>query len=314
MADWLINPRLLNHIKKWRICLARFFTDLNRFAQQANPLDSNANQNDLNNPNRTLHVGDKYGYDYTAHISKGALWGQGVFTYNRVDFFVALNLSNTGFYRTGHVRNGVFANSSFGDSERRVFSIMLLKADLHTKQMEEIISSLVLKTWPALHCLTMHSSLQEHEIHSPTILKRNLSFQLKADILLKSPRLKGKVVGYLTQYTDGTDTRSFYDDDYRTFVNYTLTGIDKRHVLVWKSRLMHHSEKGFTANAVASVGQFFYSSRPLATTTQDNKDTLLGSNEILYIENIRLGGGPTKCLHYWNKLSFQTFLVCKCEL
>ncbi|MFN8144442.1 MAG: TonB-dependent receptor [Bacteroidia bacterium] len=270
---------------------ADFFTDLNQFAQQANPLDSNANQNDLNNPNRTLHVGDKYGYDYTAHISKGAVWGQGVFTYNRVDFFVALNLSNTGFYRTGHVRNGVFANSSFGDSEKKSFFNYAVKGGLTYKANGRNYF------FVSVENLT-RAPLFDNAFISPRT-RNTLANDLKSEsiisteggYLLKSPRLKGKLVGYLTQYTDGTDTRSFYDDDYRTFVNYTLTGIDKRHVGL-EVAVDASLGKGFTANAVASVGQFFYSSRPLATTTQDNKDTLLGSNEILYIENIRLSGGP----------------------
>ncbi|MBL0258730.1 MAG: TonB-dependent receptor [Bacteroidetes bacterium] len=270
---------------------ADFFTDFNQFAQQANPLDPNANQNDLNNPNRTLREGDKYGYGYTAHINKASVWGQGVFTYNRVDFFVALNFSNTGFYRTGNVKNGVFANSSFGDSEKKSFFNYAAKAGVTYKANGRNYFFVNVEN------LT-RAPLFDNAFISPRTrntlandLKSETIISTEGGYLMKSPRLKGKVVGYLTQYTDGTDTRSFYDDDYRTFVNYTLTGIDKRHVGI-EIAADATLGKGFSANAVASVGQFFYSSRPLATTTQDNKDTLLGTNETLYLENIRLGGGP----------------------
>ncbi|MBK7850000.1 MAG: TonB-dependent receptor [Bacteroidetes bacterium] len=269
---------------------ADFFTDLNQFAQQANPLDPNANQNDLDNPNRILHEGDKYGYDYTAHIAKGSLWGQGVFTYNRVDFFLALNLANTSFYRTGHVRNGVFATSSFGDSEKKNFFTYAVKGGVTYKANGRNYFFVNLEN-------LSRAPLFDNAFISPRTrntlandLKNESIFSVEGGYLLKSPRLKGKAVAYMTQYTDGTDTRSFYDDDYRTFVNYTLTGIDKRHVGI-EVAVDAALGKGFSASAVASVGEFFYSSRPLATTTQDNKDTLLGSNETLYLEDLHLGGG-----------------------
>ena len=38
-----------------------FYVDLNQFAERDFPNDPNAAQNDLNNPNRIIRVGDKYG-------------------------------------------------------------------------------------------------------------------------------------------------------------------------------------------------------------------------------------------------------------
>ncbi|HLG34443.1 MAG TPA: carboxypeptidase-like regulatory domain-containing protein, partial [Bacteroidia bacterium] len=65
-----------------------FYVDLNKYADtsSSNAGNSAAIQNDLNNPNRILYKGDKFGYDYTAHISKTSAWMQTQFKYARVDF------------------------------------------------------------------------------------------------------------------------------------------------------------------------------------------------------------------------------------
>src|SRR6185369_5205901 len=83
--------------------------------------NTSAIQNDLNNPNRILHEGDKYGYDYVAHYSKSSGWLQTVFKFSKVDFFVAANASTTSFYRTGKYRNGIFPDDSYGDSKTHTF-------------------------------------------------------------------------------------------------------------------------------------------------------------------------------------------------
>src|SRR5438477_11664282 len=76
----------------------------------------------MDNPNRILHVGDKFGYDYNIRISKVSGWAQGVFKFNRVDFFLAGQGSYTSFYRSGNVRNGLFPNSSLGKGIQNNFT------------------------------------------------------------------------------------------------------------------------------------------------------------------------------------------------
>ena len=109
--------------------------------------------------------------------------------------------------------------------------------------------------------------------------------------LYRAPRLKARATGYMTQFTDQTDIRSFYYEDYTTFVNYTLTGINKRHTGV-ELAVEAGLGNGITATAVASIGEFVYTDRPTATGTQDNKDTLLFENMEVYSKNLRVSGGP----------------------
>ncbi len=114
---------------------------------------------------------------------------------------------------------------------------------------------------------------------------------MEGGYLLRAPRVKAKVIGYYTQFLDGSDVKSFYHGDFRTFVNYSIVGIDKRHAGVEISAEANVG-KGFTLSAVAAIGEHVYTSRPLATATQDNKDTVLAYNEVVFAENLHVAGGP----------------------
>ena len=50
--------------------------------------------------------------------------------------------------------------------------------------------------------------------------------------------------------------------------------------------------KGLNVSAVASVGNYYYTSRQLATTTRDNISTTEARNEVVYSENYKAGAGP----------------------
>lgn len=76
----------------------QFYVNVNQFAERDFPVDNLANQFDLDQPNRILNKGDKFGYDYNINISRAAGWAQGVFRFNKVDFFLAGNVSYTTFF------------------------------------------------------------------------------------------------------------------------------------------------------------------------------------------------------------------------
>jgi hypothetical protein len=270
---------------------ADFYVDITQYADQSNFDNPDVLQNDLNNPNRILHEGDTYGYDYTANINKASVWGQGVWKFDRFDYFAALQLTNTSFYRTGNVRNGVYADNSFGDAEKQSFFDYSVKGGATYKYngRNYFFANAAYLTRPPLFDNAYISARTRNNVADD--LKSESIYSLEGGYILRAPRLKAKVIGYYTQFTDGIDTKSFYHGDFRTFVNYTVTNIDRRHAGVEISGEAQLG-KGFRANAVAAIGEHIYNSRQLASITQDNKDTVLAQNEIVYSENLHVAGGP----------------------
>lgn len=269
----------------------KYYVNLNQFAAFGTRGDSLALQNDLNNPNALVREGDIYGYRYIAHVTQTRAWGQAVWKYEQFDYFISANISTTSFYRTGKMRNGVFANNSLGDSKKYSFTNPGFKGGLTYKYNGRnyfFVNAGYMTRAPLIE--NAFISLRTRDYTAPD-LKSETIYSAEGGYLLRAPRFKARAVAFLTQFKGITDTRSYFDGDYLTFVNFTLTDIEKRHTGI-EVALDANLGKGFSATAVASVGQFIYTSRPNAQITQDNKDTLLASNQEVFIKNLRVSGGP----------------------
>ena len=103
-----------------------FWVDIDQFAQR-DFADPNLAQNDLQNINNIIEVGDVFGYNYDIHINKNEIFGEYNYNKNKIESFFGLTLSNTAFWRNGKMQNGRFPNSSLGESEKQNFTNYGLK-------------------------------------------------------------------------------------------------------------------------------------------------------------------------------------------
>jgi len=108
---------------------------------------------------------------------------------------------------------------------------------------------------------------------------------------LRTPYIKARFSAYYTKFMDQTELQSFYDDYYRTFINYTMRNIDKVHKGIEFGAEIKISPT-LTANAAVAAGTYQYKSRPLATVTQDNLGTILQSDQVVYIKNFYVANTP----------------------
>lgn len=268
-----------------------FYLDVNQYAEQDFADSLNFIQNDVNRPNRVLRVGDRFGYDYDATIFKTNFWSQGQWKFDRVDVFAAAEISTTSYYRTGNVKNGLFQDNSFGDSEKQSFKNYSVKvgATYKINGRNYLFANASSATRAPFFENAFVSARTRNQLAPNLINEKIASFE--GGYLLRAPRTKGRLVGYFTQFSDQTNTVSFYHSDYRNFVNYTLTNVDKRHVGV-EFAIDQNLGNGLSANAVAAIGQYFYTDRPLATITIDNTSETLVDGETVYAKNFFVGGTP----------------------
>lgn len=285
-----LNQRTENYTEVNDLLGAQFYPDINRFAQLQNNISSSQLANDLNNPGRVVKVGDRYGYDYIANISEVNAWMQGVWKFNRFDYFAAGQLTSNGFYREGKMKNGIFPTRSFGKSEVQRFFNYNIKGGTTFKYngRNYLYANIALGTRaPYFEDVFVSPRSRNDVIANP----RNVNFRsVEAGYLYRAPKMKAKVTGYLTQFKNETETKTFYHEDFRTFLNYSISKIAKRHVGL-ELALERNIGKGLSANAVAAIGQYYYSDRPEATITYDNQDTLVANKETVFFKNLRLGNG-----------------------
>lgn len=267
-----------------------FYVNLNQFAERDYP-GSDANQNDLNNPNEILKVGDKFGYDYEMVFHKGSAWGQLQGNWNKLDAFVSAEVSYTSYFRNGLNRNGLFKDNSFGKSDVQSFFNGGVKGGVTYKVngRNYIFANGGYSTRaPYFRDVFVSPRTRNTAIADPQNEKIATA---EAGYALNTPKIKVRLNGYFTQFNDKTETMTFYHDDYRNNVNYTLTNIDKMHFggeFGMEAKLY----KGLSLTAAAAVGRQIYTSRQNAIVTVDNSSEVLSSNEIIYSKNFQLGGTP----------------------
>ena len=113
------------------------------------------------------------------------------------------------------------------------------------------------------------------------------------------PIVRGRVTGFFTQFWNGTELNGYYDDEARTFVNQSLTGINRRHMGVEAAASVKLGTY-FTLTGVVSVGDYRYTSNALAITSAENGMALAeNANGPIYelrdsvlINGFRVATGP----------------------
>jgi hypothetical protein len=261
-----------------------FYVDVNQFGERDFPTNTGAGQNDLNKPNRILAVGDKFGYNYDLNIKKGAIWLQGNFKFRKVDIFLATDHSYTSFFRFGNVKTGLFADNSYGKSATYNFYNSGLKGGLTYKingRNYIFANGSYASRAPffenAFIAPRTRDFVQDN-LKSEEILSTELGYVMNA------PKLKIRATGYYTQFKNQLDVLTFYNDEYRNFVNYAISNIGKIHMGV-EFGLEAKLYKGLSLTAAAAIGEYTYNTRQSATVTADNSAATLDKDVTVYSKN-----------------------------
>jgi hypothetical protein len=271
-----------------------FYINIDKFAEQDvfDPLQS---QNDLRTPNKPVYKGDVFGYDYDANVNSVDAFAQVNFTYPKFDYFVALNLSATEFWRTGHMQNGKFPSESLGDSEKQSFTNYGLKGGVTYKITGRhylILNGMYLTRAPYFRDSYISPRTRDHvvsNLDSEKVLSGDISYVLRA------PNIQARATLYYTEFNDQVYSRSFYHETLRSFVNYQMTGVDTRSSGA-EIGVDYKLTSTINLTAVAGLGQLIYNSRPFATISQDNNSEVLAENRKIYLKNYYVGGGPQTAL------------------
>ena len=267
-----------------------YWVDVDQFAER-DFADPNVAQNDLDNPNQLIAKGDVFGYNYNIHVNKEELFGQTEYKKGKIEAYGALNASHTAFWRDGLWANGRFPDNSKGKSDINNFYNYGVKAGLIYKLSGRhfiIVNSLYQTKAPNSRNAFISPRTRGDVIpglKNMSILSGDLNYQIRY------PKLKVKATVFYSEINNQTWSRSFYHDEFRTFVNYTMTGVNHLHM---------GTELGVEANITSTFlfqgaftsGQYLFNSRPKATITRDNSDEIIAENRTIYLKNYKIGGMP----------------------
>lgn len=270
---------------------AAYWLDIDQFIERDFFKNPDLAQNDLDNPNRMVKEGDKFGYDYTSNVNSGNLWAVANYIQNRFDYYFGLNASYTEFWRTGDMRNGRFPDDSKGNSKKQQFDNYGVKGGATWKITgRHYLDGNVAYLTRAPFFRNSYISPRTSNFVIPGLGSEKIA---SADLNynLRTPYIKARATAYYTMFMDQTELKSFYDDTYRTFVNYTMRNVDKIHKGFELGAEIKVSPT-ITVNTAVAIGAYQFTSRPLATVTQDNLGSVLAADQVVYIKNFYIPNTP----------------------
>lgn len=246
-----------------------FWTDIDQFAERDFSGNDTISQNDLNNPDRKVKEGDKFGYDYKLHQNTGNIWSVANFSSLKVDYYAGLQLTYTSFWREGMMRNGRYPESSFGVGEKHNFFDYALKAGATYKITGRHFiegNATAMTRAPYIRNSFLSSRVRDAvipDLKSENIVSGELSYHLRA------PMVKARLTLYHTLFQNATEINSFYHDSLRTFVNHAMYNLNKVHQGIEAGAEVKLTS-AFSVVAAANLGNYRYTNRGTATVTVEN--------------------------------------------
>ena len=289
-ANTIVNSQLSDNIAMnggvsyTRLNSSNFqnLTDLlgGAFFRDADPFQiGNAQQPDLNNPNRQLQVGDKFGYNYKLLADHLDVFTQFKFIYKKVDFYLGQNFSRKTYQREGLYQNGIYPTSSFGKSEKIEFDNFGFKGGLIYKISGKhfiSLNSVYMSKAPSLRNVFFNARLSNRPIpnlNSEAISNVDLSYNIK------TPTFKGRLTGFFSKMKNVTETSFFFaegafedvdGDGGDAFVGEIVTGLDKQNIGL-ELGLEYQITSTIKATGAAAYGQYTYTSNPNVILNDDSR-------------------------------------------
>jgi hypothetical protein len=266
-----------------------YWVDVDQFAEQTF-LDETAAQNNTEIPNRLVAEGEKFGYNYNMHVYTQDLFSQIRNQGEKIDWYAAVNVSQTTFFREGVWENGRFDNSG-GIGEKHKFFNYGLKGGLVYKITgRHFVSANAIYQTRAPFSRNVYVSPRTRDnvvegMTSMEIISGDINYTVRY------PGLRARATAYYTAINNGTYAQSFYHEEFRNFVNYTMTNVDQLFSGI-EVGVEKNIGTDWTTTLVFGTGQFLYNSRPEATITVDNSSEILAEGRTVYLKNYHIGGMP----------------------
>ncbi len=320
-----LQATIANHFKLVDDLLgAEYWLDIDQYGERDNPGNPNFMQNDLNNPNRKVYVGDKFGYNYDIYANNAKLWGQATYSASNFDVYFGAQAQYSNFWRVGKMLNGrsseeiemystlnglAYSESwkktvqgSYGVSPTQNFITYAAKAGINYRITGRHI--LALNVAHGTNPLLANTAYFAQRIKPNLIpfLKPEMYVTADLSYYVRTPIVNGRVTIYNTNFWNSSDLSSFYNDEYNTYVNFAMYGFNKRHTGA-EIGLEFNVGGGFTIDAIAGIGQNLYTTDAQATISYEN-GLEADQQETILCKGFHLDGTPEVAtsvgLHYFH--------------
>lgn len=250
---------------------ANYHTDIDRFAASDYGSNSNEAQNDLDNPNRKIKKGDRFGYDYNIYVNKGQLWTSYAYNEGNVSFVLNGNINGTTIERYGKMRNGRSVDHSKGSSGTASFlgggAKFQLGVSAGAHHMFNVRGGFEFRP-PLANNSFLNVQTRNAFIFN---LKDELDIFGEASYKFSFGSLHGQLKGYYTVMKDVTEQSQFFDDIKQEYSYLSMTGIRKVHY-GGEFTVEYNFTSNLSMDFVGAIGDAKYDNNADAVICYDKAD------------------------------------------
>lgn len=268
---------------------ADYFTDVDKFSVRDYGYNSSLIQNDLDNPNRIIYEGDKFGYNYNIFVNKADAWTNYQYTKRFFSLFTAGRIGGTTIEREGLMRNGRAANNSKGSSGTAKFLEGGVKAGLTFR-----IGGL--HTFNLGGGYEQDAPLANNAFVAPRLkndfaanLKNEKVYTAEFNYAYNGPVFAAKVNAYYTRFNDVTELDQFYNDQESRYTYLSMTGVQKEYMGVELAANVKITS-ALSLKVLATYSDAEYINNPDAQLTYENESET--SSDKVYINGMKESGTP----------------------
>jgi hypothetical protein len=270
----------------------RYWLDVDVFSERDFPDNKDMAQNDMDNPNRKVMKGDRFGYDYDLLTFKAELWHQWVLNLPKWEMFASVKGNYFEFQRDGNMRNGRSPENSYGKGEKHTFLTYGAKGGITFKldgRNHFTAHAFYGTEAPRPYDAYISSRIKDDVID----LKVEKIFSADVSYSMNYRNFKSVVTAFFTDQRDNTERTAFYDDIYSTFMNYALTGVNKQYKGV-EVGLSYKLSSSLTVSGAANIARYQYKNNPYGVRSLENGSQPDVTRQV-YLKNFYVAGTPQEC-------------------
>lgn len=268
-----------------------YWLDINRFASQDYPGDTDKEQNDLLNPNNVVRKGEVFGYNYDENIRNGNTWFQITTDLRKIQYFFGAEVGINQFWRTGYMQNGRFPENSLGDSPKQSFYTYGAKGGVTYKAngRNYLYANGFIGTRPPQFRDVFLAPRNRPDV-VPGVEPFTVQ-SMEGGFIHRAPKLRARVAGYLTHFKNEVESNMFFAQTVNEFGTIVRTGVDREHMgmeaaFEWKP------VPSLVLSGAANAGYYHYTSRPNLFLTADNTGRVGFDSVAVYQNNFLVPRTP----------------------
>ena len=266
------------------------YTDVDKFSVRDYGYNSPVIQNDLDNPNRRIGEGDRFGYDYNIFVNKQSAWAsyQGN-NGGHLNYFVAGKIGSTQMSREGRMRNGRAPLKSLGSSgvakflegSGKIGATYAINGN-HSFSLNAAYENRAPLAYNAFIAPRIKNDFT-YGLKTEKIYNGELTYRFNTSVV------SGRVTGFYTRFKDQVEMDAFYNDNESRFTYLSMSGIDKENWGVEAAATVKLMSN-LSLTAIGTYSDSRYMNNPTAVRTYESESE--SAVDQVYSKGMHTNGTP----------------------